>query len=327
VRRREFLSLIGGMAAWPRAARAQQGGQVRWIGVLMIGDDDQFGRTLTAVFEHSLAELGWRVGRNLAIDYRWGVNDLEKARAAVAQVLRLSPEVIVANGGPALTAAQQAAPAVPIVFTQVSEPVERGFVASLAAPGRNTTGFTNLETTMGGKWLELLKEIAPRARHVVAIFNPASSFAVRFFASTQEAAPKLAVEVAASHVRNAADVDAAMTKLGREPDAALMLPPDGFTPAYRSQILDLTRRYRLPLIAQNRSFVADGGLMCYGPDQLDAYRRAASYVHRILRGEKPSDLPVQNPGKFELVINRKTANALGLTIPDRLLAVADEVIE
>ena len=328
MKRREFITLVGGAAAaWPLTARAQQGGPVRWIGVLMIGEDDQFGRSLTAVFEHSLAELGWIVGRNLAIEYRWGVSNPDKARSAVAQVLRLSPEVIVTNGGPALTAAQQAGRSMPIVFTQVSEPVERGFVKSLAAPGGNTTGFTNLETTMGGKWLELLKEIAPRVRRVVAIFNPTSSFAVRFFGSIQEAAPKLAVEVVASHVHNAADVDAAVTGLAREPDTGLMLPPDGFTPAYRSQILDLTRRHLLPLIAQNRSFVSAGGLMCYGPDPLDAYRHAASYVHRILRGEKPSDLPVQNPGKFELVINRKTANALGLTIPDRLLALADEVIE
>jgi putative tryptophan/tyrosine transport system substrate-binding protein len=255
------------------------------------------------------------------------VTDLEKARPALAQILRLSPEVIVTVGGAALTAAQQGAGTVPIVFTAVSEPVERGFVASLAAPGGNTTGFTNLETTIGGKWLELLKEIAPHVTRVVAMFNPASSFAIRFLGSTQEAAPKLAVEVLASHVRDAAEIDAALTTLGREPGIALMLPPDGFTPAHRRQILDLAARHRLPLIAQNRPFVIDGGLMCYGPDPFDAFRHVASYVHRILRGEKPRDLPVQNPGKFELVINRKTANALGLTITHRLLAVADEVIE
>jgi putative ABC transport system substrate-binding protein len=293
----------------------------------MVWNDDQFGRGITALFEQSLRELGWTVGRNLAIDYRWAVTDLEKARPAVAQVLRLSPEVIVTVGGSALTAAQQAAGTVPIVFTAVSEPVERGFVASLSTPGGNTTGFTNLETTIGGKWLELLKEISPQVTRVVAMFNPASSFAVRFLTVTQEAAPKLAVEVLASHVRDPADIDAALTTIGREPGIALMLPPDGFTPAHRRQILHLAARYRLPLIAQNRPFVIDGGLMCYGPDPFDAFRRVASYVDRILRGEKPRDLPVQNPGKFELVINRKTANALGLTITDRLLATADEVIE
>ena len=216
MKRRDFVTALGGVAAaWPLAARAQQGG-VRWIGVLLIWNDDQLGRRLTALFEQSLGGLGWTVGRNLAIDYRWGVTDLEKARPAVAQILRLSPEVIVANGGPALTAAQQAAGAVPIVFTAVSEPVERGFVASSAAPGGNTTGFTNLETTMGGKWLELLKEIAPHLTRVVAMFNPASSFAVRFFGSTQEAAPKLAVEVIASYVCDSAEVDAALTTLGGE---------------------------------------------------------------------------------------------------------------
>jgi putative ABC transport system substrate-binding protein len=325
--RREVITLLGGAAAaWPHKARAQREG-VRWIGVLLIWNDDHLGRRLTTLFEQTLGELGWTVGRNLAIDYRWGVTDLEKARPAVAQILRLSPEVIVTNGGPALTAAQQAASAVPIVFTAVSEPVERGFVASLANPGGNTTGFTNLETSMGGKWLELLKEIAPQVTRFVAMFNPASSFAVRFFGSTEAAAAKLAVEVSAFHVRDAAEIEAALTTLGRETDVALMLPPDGFTPAHRKQILDLAARYRLPLIAQNRPFVIDGGLMCYGPDPFDAFRHAASYVHRILRGEKPRDLPVQNPGKFELIINRNTANALGLDVPPTLLARADEVIE
>jgi putative ABC transport system substrate-binding protein len=329
MKRREFISLLGGAtAAWPLAARAQQGGRVRWVGVLMINpESDQTGRESTAVLEQSLEKLGWTVGRNLAIDYRWSVSDLEKARSAVGQILRLAPDVILGNGGPALIAAQQGTGTVPIVFIGVSEPVERGFVASLARPGGNTTGFTNLEATMGGKWLELLKEIAPRVTRVTAMFNPDSSFAVLFFRSAEAAAQKLAIEVVAAHVHDPAEIDAAMVALAREPDAGLMLPPDGFTAAHRRQILNLTERHRLPAIGSGRPFVAEGGLMSYGTDGLDIYRRAAIYVDRILRGEKPADLPVQQPVKFELVINMKTAKALGLTVPLTLQVAADEVIE
>jgi putative ABC transport system substrate-binding protein len=325
--RRTFIALLGGVAAWPLMARAQ-GGRVRRIGVLItLRDGEPIGRRITAIFEQRLAELGWTIGGNLVIDYRWGVSDLERAHTAVRQVLHLSPDVILVNGGSALTAAQQATRKVPIVFAAISEPVESGFVASLAAPGGNTTGFTNLETTMGGKWLELLKEIEPRVTRVTAMFNPASSFAVRFVASAQAAAQKLAVEVFASHVLNSAEIDAALTALGRETDPALMLPPDGFMPTYRRQIIDLAARHRLPMISAFRSFVADGGLMSYGPDLLDQHRRAATYVDRILRGDKPTDLAVQAPIRYELVINLKTAKTLGLEIPPILLATADEVIE
>jgi putative ABC transport system substrate-binding protein len=328
MRRREFLTLLSGAATWPIAARAQHGSRVRWIGMLIIRPDgDPFVRESTAVFEHTLENRGWAVGRNLAIDYRWGVSDLEKARAAVAQALRLTPDVILANGGPALTAAQQATRTVPIVFTGVSEPVERGFVASLARPGGNTTGFTNLEATLGGKWLELFKEIAPRVTRVTIMFNPASSFAPAFFRSAEAAAKTLGVEVLAAYVRDPVEIDAAATALARDPSAGLMLPPDGFTPAHLRQLLDLTARFQLPAISSLRSFVAGGGLMSYGADLLDPYRRAAAYVDRILRGEKPGDLPVQQPTKFELIINLKTAKALGLDVPPTLLARADEVIE
>jgi putative ABC transport system substrate-binding protein len=326
MRRRDFISVLGGAAlTWPLSARAQQGGRVRWIGVLMIPpDDDQFARESTTVFEESLAKLAWTVGRNLAIDYRWGVNDPEKARSVVAQILRLSPDLILTDGSSALAAAQQATGAVPIVFTRISEPVERGLVASLARPGGNTTGFTNLEATIGGKWLELLQEIAPQLRRVIVIFNPASSFAARFFASAEAAT---AIPNVASHVHNAAEIDAAVTAFAREPGVGLMLPPDGFTSGYRRQILDLTARYRLPAISTDRSFAAEGGLIAYGPDQLDAFRRAATYVDRILKGEKPADLPVQAPVKYQLVINLKTTRALGLTVPDLLLALAEEVVD
>jgi ABC-type uncharacterized transport system substrate-binding protein len=327
--RREFITLLGGAAAaWPAGARAQQAGMVRWIGVLMISpDSDLMGRERAAVFEESLAKLGWTVGRNLSIDYRWGVSDLGKARLAVGQIMRLTPNVILANGGPALTATQEATSTVPIVFTGVSEPVERGFVASLAHPGGNTTGFANLEATVAGKWLELFREIAPRARRVTVMFNPASSFAEQFFRAAGAAAPPLAIEVVAARIHDAAEMDAAMRALTRESGVGLMLPPDGFTQAYSREILDLTRRHHLPVMAATKPFVVQGGLISYGPENLDTYRRAASYVDRILRGEKPADLPVQNPVKFELVINLKTAKALGLEIPPSMLARADEVIE
>jgi putative ABC transport system substrate-binding protein len=322
--RRAFITLVGGAAAWPLVARAQQGGRVRWVGVLMtIPESDES----TAVFEQSLVKLGWTVGRNLAIDYRFGVSNLEKASSAILQILRLSPDLILVNSGPALTAAQQATATVPIVFAQISEPVERGFVASLARPGGNITGFTNLETSMGGKWVELFKEIAPRVTRVTVLFNPTSSFAVRFFGEAEAAAQKLELEIVASHVHAPAEINTAVTSLARAPGAGLMLPPDGFTPAFRRQILDLTARFRLPTIAHDKFYVADGCLMSYGPDILDSYRRAAIYVDRILRGEKPGDLPVQNPVKFELVINLKTAKTLGLEVPSTLLARADEVIE
>jgi putative ABC transport system substrate-binding protein len=328
VSRREFITLLGGAAAWPLAAWAQQGGRVRWMGVLMIApDSEQFGWESAAVFEQSLAKLGWTVGRNLAIDYRWAVTDLERARSAVAQVLRVSPELILANGGPALTAAQQATRTVPIVFTTVSEPVERGFIASLSHPGGNTTGFANMEASIGGKWIELLKEIAPGAIRVRAIFDPASSFAKVFFRSAEAAGEKLSIEVSAVHVHDLAEIEAAVRAAGHEPGVGLIFPPDGFTPAYNRQILSMTERYKIPAITWIRSFAVDGALASYGPNLLDPYRRAAAYVDRIFKGEKPADLPVQNPIKYELVINLKTAKALGLTVPDTVLARADEVIE
>jgi putative ABC transport system substrate-binding protein len=243
MRRREFITLFGGAAAgWPVMALAQQGSRVRWIGALMALPDDQVGHEMSAAFEQNLEKLGWAVGRNIAIDYRWGVNDIETARSAVAQILRRGPDVILANAGWALMSAQQATGTVPIVFTGISEPVERGFVPSLAGPGGNTTGFTNLEATMGGKWLELFKEIAPRVTRVTAMLHPASSFAKLFFRSAEAAAQKLAVEVVAAFVRGPEEIEAVVTTAGRAPAAGLMLLPDGFTPAHSRQILDLTER-------------------------------------------------------------------------------------
>ena len=329
MRRRAFITLIGGAAAaWPLAARAQQGERVRWIGAMMLRQDgDAIAREQTTVLEQSLAKLGWTVGRNVAIDYRWGIDEFgEKANLAVMQILRLTPNLILANGGPALTAAQHATRTVPIVFTGVSEPVERGFVTSMARPGGNATGFANLEASFGGKWIELLKEMAPRTSRVTAMFNPASSFAVLFFRSAEVAGRSLGIDVLAAHVSDPAKFDAVGVTLAREPNSALMLPPDGFTQSHR-RLIDLTGRYHLPCIAGYRQFAAGGGLVFYGQNSIDHFQRAASYIDRILKGEKPGDLPVPSPVKFELVINLKTAKALGLTVPPMLLATADELIE
>jgi putative ABC transport system substrate-binding protein len=332
VKRRDFITLFGGAAAaWPIAARAQPAQldrRVRWIGALMIyTDTEKPGLESATAFEEGLAALGWNVGRNVAIDYRWAVTDVEKGRAAVAQVLRLSPDLILANGGPALTSAQLVTRTVPIVFTGVSEPVERGFVTSLARPGGSTTGFANMESTVGGKWLELFKEIIPGAVRVRAVFDPASSFAKTFFRSAETAGEKLSIQVSAAHVHDLPEIEAAVSAVGREPGTGLILPPDGFTPAYGRQILSLIERYRIPTITAIRSLVVDGALASYGPNLLDPFRRAATYVDRILKGEKPGELPVQNPTKYDLVINLKTAKTLGLMVPDTLLVAADEVIE
>jgi putative ABC transport system substrate-binding protein len=329
MRRREFITLLGGVAvAWPLVARAQPDARVHWIGALMLRpDDDQFSREAAAAFEESLAKLGWMVGRNLAIDYRWGVNDIGKARLALGQVLRLMPAVIFVNSGPQLIAAQQTAATVPIVFTNVSEPVERGFVASIAHPGGNTTGFTFLEASVGGKFIELLMELAPRVSHVTAVFNPTSSFAVQFFGAAKAGAQKLGIEVVAAYVDDLAGIEAVMAALSHKPGVGLIFPPDGFSGTYRRQIAEMTVRHGLPTIYALKQFVAEGGLASFGPDALDSYRRAAGYVDRILRGEKPADMPVQQPTKFELAINLKTATMFGLTVPPSFLARADEVIE
>jgi putative ABC transport system substrate-binding protein len=329
MKRRDFITLLGGAtAAWPLAARAQQGDRVRWIGALVVTlDDDQYVQESAAAFEQSLARLGWTVGRNLSIDYRWGVYDQERAKAAAAYILRLPLDLIFVYGAPGLMAAQQATRTTPIVFTGVSEPVERGFVASMARPGGNTTGFANLEATLGGKFIELLKEMAPHLSRVAAMFNPASSFAEEFFRSAASAGGKLSVEVFAARVASAAEIDTAMAAAASSPGTGMIFPPDGFTPSYRRQIIELTARYRLPAIDRDRPFATEGGLASYGQNLPDAYRRAAGYVDRILRGEKPADLPVQNPTKLELVINLKAAKALGLAVPQTLLVAADEVIE
>jgi putative tryptophan/tyrosine transport system substrate-binding protein len=313
----------------PVVARAQQGDRMRRIGVLMnFSETNPQSRNRVAAFQQSIEKLGWVIGRNVLIDYRWYMGDDERARTETAELLRLSPDVILANSVGAVRAAQQATRTVPIVFTAVSEPVAQGFAASLAHPGANITGFTNLEPSVGGKWLALLKEIDPRVTRVAFIFNPLLSRVTSLFIrSARVAAPILALETVEAPVKQPAEIETVMARIGREPGGGLILPPDTFTSSQHKLIVDLASRYQLPAIYAFRDFAMAGGLVSYGPDVTDQFRRAAAYVDRILRGEKPGDLPVQQPTKFEFVINLKTAKALGLTIPETLLATADEVIQ
>jgi ABC-type uncharacterized transport system substrate-binding protein len=330
MKRREFISLVGGVFAWPLAALAQQPERVRRIGVLMaLPETDAGSQARVVAFLQGLEKLGWRVGRNLQIDYRWGMFDVERARAATADLLRLAPDVILANGVVALAAAQQATRTTPIVFMVVSEPYLQGFVQSLAHPGGNITGFTNLEPTIGAKWLELLKEIAPRVKRVALMFNPNATpiAGPALSRSAEAAAQKFATETAVAPVRDPAEIETIMTTLAREPDGGLILPSDPFTSAHRKLIIELTARHRLPAVYGHRDFTAEGGLVSYGINVVDQFLKAAAYVDRILRGEKASDLPIQQPTKFELIINLKTARALGLTVPQTLLVAADELIE
>jgi ABC-type uncharacterized transport system substrate-binding protein len=330
MKRREFITLLGGAAAtWPLAARAEQGERVRRIGALMVlaESDSQSQRRIIAL-QQGLEQLGWTVGRNLVIDYRWGISNPEQARATTLELLSLAPDLILANAVSALRGAQQATRTVPIVFTGVSEPVAQGFVASLARPGGNTTGFTNLEPSVGSKWVELLKDIAPRVTHVAVMFNPAStSIAAQFIRSVEAAGAKFGLETVEAPVHELAEIEVVLMRLGREPGVGLIFPPDTFTGLHHKLIVELAARYRLPAIYPFGYFAAAGGLVSYGPDVTDQFRRAATYVDRIFRGETPGDLPVQQPTKFEFVINLRAAKPLGLTVPDKLLVAADEVIE
>jgi putative ABC transport system substrate-binding protein len=330
MQRREFITLGGGAAAaWPFQAYAQQRERMRRVGVLMTEpENDPESRVRAAVFQQTLERLGWVVGRNLAIDYRWPAGDLARTRAAVAELLPLAPDVIVAAATPGALASRSATQTIPVVFVGVSEPVAQGFVQSLARPGGNLTGFSMLEPTIGGKWLELLKELAPGVKRVMVMFNPQMApNGPLFFRSVLEAGQKLAVETVTAIVNDVAEVESAVTELARVPGGGLIVIPDTFTATNRKLLIDLATRYRVPAAYAFRFFATDGGLMSYGVDIKEQFRQAAGYVDRILRGEKPADLPVQQPVKFELVINMKTAKTLGLTVPLTLQVAADEVIE
>jgi putative ABC transport system substrate-binding protein len=329
LRRRQFITLLGGAAAtWPVAAPAQQGERVRRIGVCMnLAADDPEGQARLTAFAQGLQQLGWTDGRNARIEYRWAVGDAERIRKQAEELVTLAPDVILASGAPVVTALLQATRSVPIVFAQTVDPVGSGLVASLARPGGNVTGFTGFEFGMSGKWVELLKEIAPGVKRVAVLRDVGSSSGIGQLGAIQSAASSFGLELSLVGMSDAGEIERAVTAFARAANGGVIVT--GSTPAiiHRELITTLAARHRLPAVYSARYFVTGGGLISYGPDSIDPYRRAASYVDRILKGEKPADLPVQQATKFELFINLKTAKALGLTVPDSLLARADEVIE
>ena len=328
IKRREFITLLSGAAvAWPLAAGGQQPERMRRIGVLMnLASDDAEGQARLAAFHQGLQQLGWTVGRNVQIDYRWSAGNADYIRKFAAELVALAPDVIVSTGSPSVAVLQQATRSVPIVFTAVVDPVGGGLVASLARPGGNATGFMLFEYSTSGKWLELLKEIAPRVMRAAVIRDPTLTAAVAQFAAIQGAAGSLGVELSPIDMRDAGEIERAVTAFSRVSNGGLIVTASGSS-ARRSLIITLAARHKLPAVYAFRYFATSGGLISYGPDIIDPFRRAAGYVDRILKGEKPADLPVQTPTKYELVINLKTARTLGLEVPPTLLARADEVIE
>jgi putative tryptophan/tyrosine transport system substrate-binding protein len=330
VKRREFITLLGGTAAaWPPAGRAQQAERTRRIGVLStVPADDSESQVRMAAFHQGLQEAGWVVGRNLRIDYRWsGAGDAQQVRQYANELVALAPEVILAVTTAAVGPLQQATRTTPIVFVQVSDPVGTGFVESLARPGGNTTGFTLFEFGLSAKWLELLKEVAPTVTRALVFRDPGLTSGIAQFAVMQSAGPLLGVEVSPIGVTGASEIERAVAAMAQQSNGGLIVLPGSLTLLHRKLIIAVAAQYRLPAVYPYRYHISDGGLISYGPDATEQYRRAAGYVDRILKGEKPADLPVQAPTKYELVINLKTAKALGLEIPPTLLARADEVIE
>jgi putative ABC transport system substrate-binding protein len=329
IRRRELIAAIGGaMVAWPFAARAQQGERMRRIGVLTtFAEDDAEGVARNAAFLQALAQLGWTDGRNVRMEYRRGASDPDRIRKYAAELAALAPDVILATGNATLAPLLQATRTVPIVFAAVADPVGAGFVDSLARPGGNATGFILFEYGISGKWLELLKEIAPGLKRAAVLRDPAIASGTGQFGAIQSVAPSFGVELSPFNVRDAAEIERAVTAFARSPNGGLIVPGSGLAAAHRDLIITLAARHKLPAVYFARYFVTDGGLISYGPDTVDLHRRAAGYVDRILKGEKPADLPVQAPTKYELVINLKTAKALDLEVPPTLIARADEVIE
>ena len=330
MQRREFMTLLGGaVVAWPRAARAQQADRMRRVGVLESrAADDPEGQARLAAFAQGLQELGWTEGRNLRIDYRWAAADADRYRTYAAELVALAPDVILASASASVAAFQQTTRTVPIVFVNVIDPVGAGFVASLARPGGNATGFTLFEYSLSGKWLELLKEIAPHLTRIAILRDPAIAAGIGQFAVIQAmASPSFGIELSPIDVRDGGEIERDIAAFARAPNGGLIVTASSGAAAYRELIITLAARHRLPAVYPFRYFVTNGGLISYGPDTTEQFRRAAGYVDRILKGEKAGDLPVQAPTKYELVINLKTAKALGLTVPPSLLARADEVIE
>jgi putative tryptophan/tyrosine transport system substrate-binding protein len=329
MRRREFITLLGGVAAaWPVAVKAQQPARVRRIGVLMsLAADDPESLVRVTAFAQGLQELGWSVGRNVQVDYRWGAGDADRIRKYAAELVALAPDVIFASGGSTMGPLLQANRTAPIVFVQVSDPVGSGFVSSLARPGGNATGFTTFEYGMTAKWLELLKQIAPFVTRAAVLRDPGIATGSGQLGAIQAVAPSLGVEVTPVGARNAGEIERGVTAFASGKNGGLIVTSTVGTTVNRELITMLAAQHRLPAVYPLRYFVTGGGLISYGPNTIDQYRGAAGYVDRILKGEKPADLPVQAPSKYEMFINLKTAKALGLAIPPNILATADEVIE
>jgi putative tryptophan/tyrosine transport system substrate-binding protein len=328
MQRREFITLLGGaVAAWPLIARAQQAEQMRRISVFTGGTENPEFQARLAAFVQGLQQLGWIDGRNVRVDYRWGAGNADNIRKHAAELAALAPDVILASGTVTMGPLLQATRTVPIVFVNVADPVGAGFVDSLSRPGGNATGFMQFEYNLSGKWVELLKQIAPGVTRAAVLRDPAITAGIGQFAIIQSVAPSLGVEVSPVNVREAGEMERAVTAFARAPNSGLIVTASALANVHRDLIVTLATRHKLPAVYYDRYFVTGGGLISYGPDILDQHRRAAAYVDRILKGEKPTDLPVQAPTKYELVINLKTAKALSLTVPPSLLARADEVIE
>jgi len=330
MKRREFITLLGGtVAAWPLAARAQQPTKVPRIGVLLgLGENDPEAKTRVKAFRLGMRDLGWIEGRNVQIEYRFTGSKLEAINKHVAEVVRLAPDVIVANTTPIMAVLRPATSTIPIVFAVVNDPVGQGFISSLAHPGGNITGFSFIDPEIVGKWISLLRDVKPNLSRVALMFNPGTAPYYDAYLRSFKALPQqTSVEIDAAHVRSVDEVDLAVAKLGREPGSGLIAPGDPYILATRGAILKAADQHRVPIISPYRQFVVEGSLMSYGPDTADIFRRSAFYVDRILKGESPANLPAQSPNKFELVVNTKSAKALGLSLHDSFLQLADEVIE
>jgi putative ABC transport system substrate-binding protein len=327
LRRREFIAGLGGVAAWPLAADAQQGERARRIGVLMPGDEnDPVPKTYVSAFTQALAGLGWTDGRNVRMDLRSGGGDINRIGALAKELVGLQPDIVVAVGNPATIAVQRETRTIPIVFAGAGDPVAMGIVPALNRPGGNITGFANMEASLGGKWLQLLSEIAPGLKRAAFMFSPAGT-ASAYMPSLETAARSLNVVPTIAPVHSDTEIETAITALGREPGGGLVVVPGGFIAGHQAPIISAAARNKVPAVFWSSDFARNGGLLSYGPNFVDSLRSAATYVDRILRGEKPGDLPVQLPTRFEMAVNRKTATALGLAIPPSILLRATEVIE
>jgi len=328
MRRREFITLLGGAAAWPLQARAQQGERMRRLAVLMgTGADDAIGQARLAAFLQGLGQLDWMVGRNVRIDVRWTAADADHTRGYAAELVALAPDVILASTGSVVGPLRRLTRTVPIVFTETADPVGAGFVETLARPGGNVTGFLSFEYGLSGKWLELLKQIAPPVTRVAVLRDAALPSGTGQWGAIQSVAPSFGVELRATDVYDTGEIERTITAFARTPNGGMILTASAFSLAHRNLLITLAARHKLPAVYFQRGFVVEGGLASYGANTIDMHRSAATYVDRILKGDKPADLPVQAPTKYELVVNLKTAKALGLDVPPTLLARADEVIE